>query len=146
MLLPGCVSPPQRGKLEVKLGADPRSARQLILLLGEYANAFANTVKISADQIDARTDDFSVRRASLQWKIKAVPAVYTAVSHEDPFLGLSDVWILAIQQRELFERDDASQIFGAEQPIAIDAARLLENRIEVVARMVVTSPGGIAEL
>lgn len=146
LLLPGCVSPPQRGKLEVKLGADPRSARQLGLLLGEYANAFANTVKISADQMETRTAELSVRRAALQWKIKAVPAAFTAVSHEDPFLGLTDVWILAIQQRELFERDDASQIFGAEQGTAIDAARVLEERIEIVARMVVTSPDGIIDL
>lgn len=145
-LLAGCASAPQAGLLERKLSADPGSSRRLSLLIGEYANGFANTVKISAGRIETETADLSIRRAALQWKIRAVPTVFTAVSHEDPFLGLADVWILAIQQRDLFVRDDAPPIFGSEQFIAIEAAESLEYRIEQVARMTVTSPDGLAEL
>lgn len=146
VLVSGCASAPQTGLLERKLSADPGSSRRLSLLIGEYANVFANTVKISASRIEMETTDLSVRRAALQWKIKAVPTVFTAASHEDPFLGLADLWILASQQRDLFVRDESSPIFGDEQFIAIEAAEVLENRIEQVARMTVASSDGLSEL
>lgn len=144
--LPGCASPPARGILESEPEVAALSSRQLGLFVTDYANMFADTVKRSAGQIEARATTLSARRAALQWKIKAVPAVYTVASHEDPLFGLADLWVLAIQQRALFSRDDMADVFGADQSIAVGAARLLEQRIEAVARRTVKSPEAFSEL
>ncbi len=146
LLLPGCTSAPQRGKLERKLEADTLSSRQLGLLVGDYANTFADTVKLSADKIERQSSGLSARRAALQWKIRAVPAVYTVASHEEPLFSLADLWVLAIQQRDFFDRDDMEQVFGEGQAIAQAASRLLEERIELIARETLKSPEGFARL
>jgi len=147
LLLSGCANAPPRGKLEQKLDADSSTLgnRQLGFLVGDYANTFADAVKLSASKIETRTTELPPRRAALQWKIRAIPAVYTVASHEHPFFGLADLWVLAIQQRDLFDRDDMSQIFGAGQPIAQATSRLLEERIESIARRTL-SPNGFATL
>jgi outer membrane murein-binding lipoprotein Lpp len=146
LLLAGCMSTPQRGALERKLDVDTLSSQQLGLLVGEYANSFADTVKLSADKIATGTSALPPRRAALQWKIKAVPAVFTAASRQDPLFALADVWVLAIQQRELFDREAMAQILGEGQAVAQAASRSLEERIESVARLILKSPEGLATL
>jgi len=146
LLLAGCVSPPPRGKLEQNLQVDALGSRQLGLLVSDYANTFADAVKLSAKKIELNSTDVQTRRASLLWKIRTVPIVYTVASHEDPLYSLADLWVLAIQQRELFDRDDMSQVFGEQQFIAQATSRLLEERIEAVARKILTSPEGFARI
>ena len=128
------------------LDVDTLSSQQLGLLVGEYANSFADTVKLSASKIETRATELQPRRAALQWKIRAVPAVYTAASREDPLFGLADLWVLTIQQRDLFDRDDMAQVFGEGQPIARAASRLLEERVELIAGTIVKSPEGLANI
>jgi len=140
MMLPGCGSTPIQSNLGRNLGVDAVSAQQLGLLVGDYANSFADTVKLSAFKIETGTPSLPVRRAALQWKIRAVPAVFTAVSRSDPLFALTDLWVLAIQQRDLFERDEMAHVFGEGQTIAQDASRLLEERIELVAGTILKSP------
>jgi hypothetical protein len=122
------------------------SSRQLGLLLTDYAKSFADTVKYSADLIQERTSDLSSRRAALLWKIRAVPGVYTVASHEDPMFGLADLWILSIQQRELFSRDEMPGLFGEEQYIALAAARQLEAGIRTIARQTLKTEETFADL
>ena len=146
LLLPGCLGGPTQGLLERKLGVDTVSSQQLGLLLGDYTNSFADTVKLSAGKIETGTTELTTRRAALHWKIRAIPVVYTAASRTDPLFGLADLWVLTIQQRDLFDRDDMAQVLGEGQVIAQAASRLLEERIELVARQVVKSPEGYAAL
>jgi len=122
------------------------SSRQLGLLLVDYAKSFADTVKYSADLIQERTSDLSSRRAALLWKIRAVPGVYTVASHEDPMFGLADLWILSIQQRELFSREEVPELFGEAQYIAVAAARQLEVDIRTIARQALKAEEPFADL
>lgn len=146
LLLPGCASAPPPGMLERTPEAAALSSRQLGLLVTDYANGFADAVKYTGDQIEARTSDLPSRRAALLWKIKAVPAVYTAASQADPLFGLADLWILAIQQRQLLADEEMSVVFGAEQPTALATARQLEETAQAVARQALKSPKAYAEL
>lgn len=146
LLLPACQSTPLQGNLGRSLGVDTQSAQQLGLLVGDYANSFADAVKHSAVEIETGTTALPVRRAALHWKIKAVPAVYTAASRSDPLFALSDLWVLAIQQRDLFDRDEIAQIFGEGHVIAQDASTVLVERIEQVAGIIVKSPDGLKNL
>jgi len=146
-LLAGCTaSVSTRGMLERNPQTAALSSRQLGLLLTDYAKVFAETVKHSADLIQERTSDLSSRRAALSWKIRAVPGVYTVASHEDPMFGLADLWILAIQQRELFSREDMPELFGEERYIALAAARQLEADIRTIARQTLKTEEPFADL
>jgi hypothetical protein len=146
-LLAGCTaSLSSRGMLERNPEAAALSSRQLGLLLTDYAKTFADAVKHSADLIQERTSDLSSRRAALVWKIRAVPAVYTVAAHEDPLFGLSDLWILSIQQREYFSREEMPRLFGEEQYIAVAVARQLEANIRTIARQTLTTDETFADL
>jgi len=146
LLVSGCGTASQRGLLEQAPHAAALSSRQLGLLITDYANTFADAVKHSADQIQVRASDMSARRAALLWKIKVVPAVYTAASHEDPLFGLADLWILSIQQRDLMADERTSRVFGAEQAIALTTARHLEAGARAIAVRTLKSPQSLAEL
>ncbi len=140
MLLAACKSVPLQGKFGQALGVDAHSAQQLGLLVGDYADLFAQTVRHSADKMKSGTPTLQVRRAALQWQIRSVPAVFSAASRSDPLFALVDLWVLAIQQRQLFEREEMAPLFGEGLTIAQQASRDLEKRIEVVARTIVKSP------
>jgi hypothetical protein len=60
--------------------------------------------------------------------------------------GLADLWILSIQQRELFSRDEMPGLFGEEQYIALAAARQLEADIRTIARQTLKTEEPFADL
>jgi hypothetical protein len=113
--------------------------RELRLRVFEYAREFGNVVEAAAGEIAEKTDDRFLRRRALLWQMSVIPACYSAASHDDAVAALVDVWALAVQMRVYFEEGDGRGIYGELQPLAVGAARELEQAVERLADSVPAS-------
>jgi len=88
---------------------------------------FSMEIERAADSIRAVTDEPSVRRHALLWKMYAIPAAHEAVLLPDPALSIVDVWVFAKQMEQYFDRGAGRDVFGSHQQIALDAVRRLDR-------------------
>jgi hypothetical protein len=110
------------------------SKRELQIRVNEFAVHFAGEVELAADAITAGSRDPDVRRTAILWKIHAVPEMQRAVFQNDPLAALYDAWVFCVQMSDYFETGAGREAFGILQPIAIEASRGLEIRVENLAR------------
>jgi hypothetical protein len=89
-------------------------------------------VRDASDQILTSTHDPDVRRAALLWKIEAVPALRAALFRPNPLLAVFEAWVFAWQMLDAFESGPMKDVFGAAQPIAVQACQRLEEEVESV--------------
>ncbi len=90
---------------------------------------FSMEIERAADSIRAVTDEPSVRRHALLWKMYAIPAAHEAVLLPDPALSIIDVWAFAKQMEQYFDRGAGRDVFGPHQQIALDAVRRLDRAV-----------------
>jgi len=88
---------------------------------------FSAEIERAADSIRAISNEPSIRRHALLWKMYAIPAAHEAVLLPDPALSLLDVWAFALQMEEYFDRGAGQDVFGPHQSIALDAVRRLDS-------------------
>lgn len=122
------AAPRQTGFQEM-LGSDV-SARELRIRTTNYALTFSQTVEIAADSIMALTADPSVTRNVLVWKIYAVAAIFRSAALPDPLMAWIDSRVLTYQMRDFFTTGTGRSLFGAQQPLAVEAARFIEGELE----------------
>jgi hypothetical protein len=89
-------------------------------------------VRDAADQILTSTQDPGVRRAALLWKLEAVPTLRAALFRPNPLLAVFEAWVFAWQMLDAFESGPMKSVFGAAQPIAVQACQRLEAEMESV--------------
>jgi len=133
-LLPGC----NRGIREqtdymTEVGDVSVSSRDVRARGYEFAIRFTSIVQIAADSIAASTEDPHIRRNSIVWKLGATTAMQQSIFQPDPLASLLDAWTLVIQMREYLETGGGRDMFVELQPIAIHAARKLENQAAAIA-------------
>ena len=104
------------------------SAGQLQYRVFEAGRRFATDIAIAADSIMQTTDSSSVRVRALRWKIYAVPLVQEASLRNDPLVAGVDLTALAVQQYDYFTSGDGRAMFAAQQPIAVNASKSLEQQ------------------
>jgi hypothetical protein len=125
----GCAgAPPEQTGFMESLGVEG-SRRELQILMYEFGGYFSGQVELAADRIGEETDDPDVRRAALEWKINATPAMLKSCFSNDPSMGLLGAWVFALQQEEYYESGSGKDVFGAQQPIAIETSRSLTERV-----------------
>lgn len=122
----GSVALPSR---RVRVGAD------------HTATAFMNAVEITADSIMVATDDPEVRTQALAWKANAIPALQTVTHHPDPLVSFVDGWTLMVMMENYFATGRGRDIFGPQQPIAVDAMRAVNARVEDDVRRILEGRG-----
>jgi hypothetical protein len=88
---------------------------------------YSQEIERAADSIRAVSDEPSVRRNALLWKMYAIPAAQEAVLLPDPAASIIDVWAFAKQMEQYFDRGDGRDAFGPHQQIALDAVRGLDS-------------------
>jgi hypothetical protein len=93
----------------------------------ELGRLFSAEIERAADSIRGISDEPSIRRHALQWKMYAIPAAHEAVLLPDPALSILDVWAFALQMEEYFDRGAGQNVFGPHQSIALDAVRRLDS-------------------
>jgi hypothetical protein len=117
-------------------GAEPAiSEEELRQALSSFSARFASVVSSAGGLIRDETTDPQIRRSVLLWEIQLVPLVQEAAFLPDPqeaFLAVNGV--VAMQRRYLTEGDGA-RVFGAQQPIAVEAARQLEDEFYEIGRL-----------
>lgn len=117
----GCktVAPP-KGLLEQQAVPTNLTSRELRSLLDDYVVRYATQIEETADRIISRSDDVSVRKHALLWKINGISACFQAASRSDPLAAYVDIWILNKQSIALFERTDRPSPFGEWQDLAVE--------------------------
>jgi hypothetical protein len=102
------------------------SEYELRQLLGDYASLFIGTIGNVADQIEERSADRNVDKRTLLWKVRMAPLMQDAGSHADARIAYARVLGVAMLQRAYLAEGDGRDLFGGDQPLALDAARQLQ--------------------
>lgn len=125
----GCApvtSRPSPGKLQDR-GDLAVSREQVRLRMRALVDPMAGKVEETADAIIDGTGDRAVQLAALEWKIEAVPALREALFQPDPFIALTDAWVLLYQMADFFERGPGKTSLGPASARAAAACRALEE-------------------
>ena len=126
----GCAQLPGMRRSEPAI-----TEEELRQALGAFSARFASVVGNAGGLIQDETTDPLIRRRVLLWEIQLVPLIQEAAFLPDPqeaFVAVNSV--VAMQRRYLTEGDGA-MVFGPQQPIAVEAARQLEDEFYDVARL-----------
>ncbi|MCI0337119.1 MAG: hypothetical protein L0226_06060 [Acidobacteria bacterium] len=100
----------------------------------DYVNYFSATVEDTADKIARKSSDEKVKTNALIWKMNAIPACYTATVHHDPLIILLELWSLSAQMEQYFTTGAGRDLFGEQQPLAIDASKKLTAAAVAIAK------------
>jgi hypothetical protein len=98
------------------------SAQQLQMRDYETGRRFAATIAFAADSIETVAATPQVRMRALRWKVAAIPQAQDAALRTDPLVAAIDLAAFSVQQRDYFTTGEGKDAFGAQQPIAVQAA------------------------
>ncbi len=133
VMLAGC------SLMELSLEGDSeplsKTAINTRLLVRAFHDDFTNQVVIVADSIRKMSQDIEVQKKAIQWKINTNKASAKAAFQSIPEIALVDTWILCSQMDTYFKTDAGSVVFNEASPLAVQAARGLNERIEKTARV-----------
>jgi len=132
---------PKESAVQSSLGMTSLSARRVRIASDHAGAGFMWTVEIAADSIIKSTDDSDVRRNALVWKANAIPALQSTTHHPDPLVSFIDGWTLMLMMQDYFESGRGRELFGEQQPIAVDAMRGAVQRVEANVRRVLEGRG-----
>jgi hypothetical protein len=144
----GCMVTKSRQATEKNAPIRPEdvkvTAEQFRLRMRSLVGPMCGEIEQSADAISAGTPDLKVKRAALEWKMDAVPAMREALFRPDPYSAAFDTAALCMQMIEYFEHGPGKEAFGpAASGQATAACRsLLDEYLKVVASA--TSSGDVS--
>jgi hypothetical protein len=121
-----CQGLPQQTSFSATAPLDA-SAREIRARAVQLGRLFSEEIERAADSIRAISDEPSIRRNALLWKMYAIPVAHEAVLLPEPALAILDAWAFALQMEEYFERGAGQNVFGPHQSIALDAVRRLDS-------------------
>jgi len=140
--LAGCSSVPPKPALMANMVKDDVTVTHLRAINYEYAAEFAQLTAMCVRDIVAQNDDPRVRERAYQWRMWASPQARAAAFHQDPFVGLLELWILASQQRTYFTEGGGKNYFGEQQGCALETTKALEEEARrLIATIVVEERG-----
>jgi len=137
----GCIKTPKKSAM-MKGAKDLQdmTTAELRLRVHSFANRFEGVVEGAADIIMEKTDDPTIRRNALMWKMNSIPEAQQAAFHYDPLAGLIDIAALCGQMVQFLEPGGAGQDnFGEWQHVAIEAANYLLDEIWNIAESLTKS-------
>ncbi len=137
-MMAGCAGPGKKAKNSVGASvADLKSDRELSALrveVIEFIDDLESAIRSSADRIERNTTEASVRRAAMLWKVE-VFELTNDVNHErDPRINLLNCCVFTVRLRDYFSTGEGKDIFGDQQPIAVQTADRLQEQVESLAR------------
>ncbi len=126
----GCATLPVPGLRRQEPTISQSELREKLI---NFASRFEAVVATAGDRIRAETVDPEIRRRVLLWEIRLVPLVQEAAFVSDPQAAFIAVNSVVVMMRRYFTEGDGAQVFGASQPIAVEAARELEEDFYAMA-------------
>lgn len=134
-LTTGCLdAAPSRSRLLQVGGTGGMSQEELQGALADFDDLFTANVKQAAIAIDEQSQAPAIRKNTLLWQVRMIPACHTAVEETDPLKSYADMWTLCVRMRRFFQDGEGKQLFGDQQEIAIKTAVQLENEIERIGK------------
>ena len=128
--LSACTTVPQQeGLLEAEIPHSKISSRNLRAMVSEYVPSYAHKIEATADTILASSQDATIRKNALLWKINAISAGFGAASRPDPLASYCDLWVLTRQMKYLFQSATDHPQFGPWQEDVIIACEQLDVRL-----------------
>jgi len=109
-------------------GSSGPTAEELHEALALWATSFQGSVVAASDRIRMATRDREPRRNSLFWQMRMIPLARRAAFRADPQGAYVAVVTLASAQHDYLDHGEGRALFGAQQPIAVKAAREIEAR------------------
>jgi hypothetical protein len=110
------------------------TASELQDALAGWAGGFQTQVAAACDRIRDATRERGPRRNCLFWQLRMVPLSKQAAFRADPQEGYVAALALASAQRAYLEQGEGAALFGAQQPVAIEAARSIESQALAIGR------------
>jgi hypothetical protein len=95
--------------------------------IGGFATRFGGVVGSAAEDISDATDQRVIRKRTLLWRMRMIPAAQAAAFTDSAQEGYLRALGLSIAQRLYLTEGDGRALFGAQQPIAVDVANSLEQ-------------------
>lgn len=105
------------------------TAREIQVLLYQYAGHFAGEVDLATNEIYTNTRDPDVRMAVLEWNSNAVAEMMRSCFHFDPLTGLLGANAFAAQMHEFFVDGGGRDLFGDRQYVAVETSRRLREEL-----------------
>ena len=139
LLLGGCNSIPGYRTVEnMVMGRGVGSGRitqqELRESLVQYANRFEATVVTVANQISLGTQDPTMQRRTLRWKLGLIPAVNESAFLPEPESAYVALLTITTSQNDFLTRGGGAQAFGDQQPAAIAASQELMGAIQKIGQ------------
>lgn len=134
LMLSGCKL------VELKMPGEPMSKTDFALRTQtrEFAGLVSSTVQQASDIIALESKDPALKLKSVQWKIGAASSIRSATLRTAPNLALVDAWAFSRQMSEFFDKGPGAQFFGAYQSLAVTNSHFLEDRIDKIAKTLLT--------
>lgn len=120
-------------------GATGTTEQELHEALTVWATSFQGTVVAATDRIRRATREREARRNSLFWQIRMIPLARQAAFRTDAQEAYVATVALASAQYDYLSRGEGSALFGDQQPIAVRAARDIEDRALAIGRRFLTA-------
>ena len=105
--------------------------------LNRFVEYFSVRVERAADDIVQHTDDPSIARNSVYWKMRAIPAAQAAMLLADNQAAAIQLWVLSTAQLESL-KVGVPVGFGDCQPIAVEAATEIDAKVRSLAGTLLT--------
>jgi len=137
LLLVACsTAPPVTTQSMEDVEGIDATARELQVLLYQYAAHFSGQVDLAVSEVYYGSKDHDVRMAALEWYTNAVPEMTRSCLHFDPFTGLLGANAFIVQMDEFFTRGKGRDLFGEYQQVAVEtSARLRHDLFELSHRV-----------
>jgi len=124
--------------------AEKQRAFELQSRLDRYTRDFALTVEQAAEQITDSTADPRVGRATVHWKLTAIPRLKELARMKSQGQALLSLWLFTEAMVYDLEEGAGSVAFGDAQPIAVAASRRLAGEIAGIAGQIIEGEEGFA--
>ena len=115
------------------------STQNVRLKMRALVDPMCGGIEAAADRIIAASDDAKVKRAALEWKAEAVPALRESLFQPKPLTALFDTWVLSNQMTLHFSEGAGRQALGEYSGIAVSACLDLEREINRTAASITAS-------
>ena len=111
------------------------SPTELHIRMQELSVFCAGIIEKHGDEIIARTNEPSIKRNALLWKMNSIPALYKAFYNPKPLIAMLDSWALSLQMKQFFKSEEGQKAFGNWHIYGWDAAVLIEAKMVELAKL-----------
>jgi hypothetical protein len=96
--------------------------------LTSFVGTFSGIVRTASEDISAATKDRTIRRRTVLWRLRVIPAIQTVAFQDNAQQAYVLTLTLCTMMQQYLTRGDGRDLFGPQQPIAVAAADEIERQ------------------